>query len=103
MPKFKTLQAVVLAALLAAGCGGGSDAPSESGANPPLSVVVLGDSIASANDWTDLRRRDEIVVHVDVAKRGVGTASCGPDTRAEYRVSPGRWAWQWTLQPFAVS
>ena len=59
--------------------------------------------LASASDWTDLRRRDEVVVHLDVAKRGVGTASCGPDTRAEYRVSPGRWAWQWSLSPFTVS
>jgi GDSL-like Lipase/Acylhydrolase family len=48
MPKVKTVQAVVLVALLATACGGGgSDAPPELGARPPLSVVVLGDSIAS--------------------------------------------------------
>ena len=48
MPKFKTVQAWLLVALLAAGCGGGgSDAPPALDAAPPLSVVVLGDSIAS--------------------------------------------------------
>ena len=48
MPKFQTVQAAVLVALLASACGGGgSDAPPELGARPPLSVVVLGDSIAS--------------------------------------------------------
>jgi beta-galactosidase len=61
------------------------------------------DDLSSASDWTDLRRRDELVVHLDVAKRGVGTASCGPDTRPEYRVTSGRWAWRWSLRPFQVS
>lgn len=48
--EFKTILAAVVVALLATACGGGgSDAPSpELGATPPkLSVVVLGDSIAS--------------------------------------------------------
>jgi beta-galactosidase len=57
--------------------------------------------LGSAADRTTLRRRREVVVHLDVAKRGVGTASCGPDTRMPYRVLPGRWAWQWRLMPFA--
>jgi len=50
MPKVKTALAAFLVALLAAACGGGggSDAPPQLGAAPPkLSVVVLGDSIAS--------------------------------------------------------
>ncbi len=46
MSEVKTVLAVMLVALLAA-CGGGSDAPSELGDAPPLSVVVIGDSIAS--------------------------------------------------------
>jgi beta-galactosidase len=29
------------------------------------------------------------VVHVDVAHRGVGTASCGPDTLQRFKVGPG--------------
>src|SRR5258705_10697041 len=49
MRELKTIVAVVLVALLATACGGGgSDARPEPGASPPpLSVVVLGDSIAS--------------------------------------------------------
>jgi beta-galactosidase len=56
--------------------------------------------LAAATDWLNLRRRRETVVHADVAKRGVGTASCGPDTLARYRVAPGVWRWSWSLTPF---
>ena len=28
-------------------------------------------------------------LYIDIAQRGVGTATCGPDTRMEYRVKPG--------------
>lgn len=52
-----------------------------------------------ATDHLDLRRRAETVVHVDAAKRGVGTASCGPDTLPIYRVAPGLWRWSWRLRP----
>jgi beta-galactosidase len=31
-------------------------------------------------------------LNIDVAQRGVGTATCGPDTRNEYRVRPGLYA-----------
>ena len=56
--------------------------------------------LADATDRLDLRRRRELVVHLDVARRGVGTASCGPDTLAQYRVAPGRHRWSWQLTPF---
>jgi beta-galactosidase len=39
------------------------------------------------------------VVHFDVAHRGLGTASCGPDTLPGYLVGPGTYRWSWTLQP----
>ena len=55
--------------------------------------------LTPATDWLDLRRRDEVVVHVDVAKRGVGTASCGPDTLEAYRVGSGPHRWTWRLHP----
>jgi beta-galactosidase len=38
-----------------------------------------------------LRRRDELIVCVDVAHRGLGTASCGPDVLPSYRLGPGRY------------
>ena len=38
---------------------------------------------------TDLRPRRTLVVHADVAHRGLGTASCGPDVLDRYRIVPG--------------
>ncbi|HEY5877189.1 MAG TPA: glycoside hydrolase family 2 TIM barrel-domain containing protein, partial [Ilumatobacteraceae bacterium] len=45
----------------------------------------------AAADATELERTDELVVHLDVAHRGLGTASCGPDTLPLYRVEAGTW------------
>jgi beta-galactosidase len=36
-----------------------------------------------------LRPRRELVVHLDVAHRGLGTASCGPDVLPQYRLGAG--------------
>ena len=43
----------------------------------------------AAHDQTVLVRRDHLTVHLDAAHRGLGTASCGPDTLPQYRVRPG--------------
>ena len=37
------------------------------------------------------------VVHIDAAHRGVGTASCGPDTLEKYLVKTGVHTWEWTV------
>jgi len=47
-----------------------------------------GDLFA-ARDLTELVRRPSLVVHLDAAHRGLGTASCGPDTLEKYRVPAG--------------
>jgi beta-galactosidase len=39
------------------------------------------------------------VVHLDAAHRGLGTASCGPDTLPEFVVGPGTYRWAWTIEP----
>ena len=44
----------------------------------------------AAGDQTELRRREHLTVHIDAAHRGIGTASCGPDTLARYRIGAGR-------------
>ncbi len=44
-----------------------------------------------------LPTRDEIEVHLDVAVRGIGTASCGPDALPRYRIAPGRYRWRWWM------
>jgi beta-galactosidase len=46
---------------------------------------------------TELRARPELVVHVDLAHRGIGTASCGPDTLAPYRITPGVYEFAYRL------
>jgi beta-galactosidase len=50
-----------------------------------------------ARDQTELVRRDHLTVHLDAAHRGLGTASCGPDTLPEYRVVPGRYALEYRI------
>jgi beta-galactosidase len=42
------------------------------------------------------------VVQLDAAHRGLGTASCGPDTLPEYLVGPGSYRWAWTLEPIGA-
>jgi beta-galactosidase len=46
---------------------------------------------------TDLRPRRTLVVHADVAHRGIGTASCGPDILGAYRVPTGRHTFSYRL------
>ena len=53
--------------------------------------------LASATHDIDLAQCAETIVHFDVAHRGLGTASCGPDTLPEYLVGPGTYAWSWSL------
>ncbi|MEU9278434.1 glycoside hydrolase family 2 TIM barrel-domain containing protein [Streptomyces sp. NPDC048341] len=57
-----------------------------------------------AEDLTAVTHHDELVpragcvVHIDAAHRGLGTASCGPDTFPSYLVAPGVHRWSWTLR-----
>jgi beta-galactosidase len=55
--------------------------------------------LAAATHDVDLTPRAETIVHLDVAHRGLGTASCGPDTLPRYICGPGRYVWSWTLDP----
>jgi beta-galactosidase len=53
--------------------------------------------LAEAAHHDELVPLDRHVVHIDAAHRGLGTASCGPDTLPEYLVGPGTYRWSWTL------
>lgn len=57
-----------------------------------------------AEDLTAAAHHDELVprqgcvVHLDAAHRGLGTASCGPDTAPSYLVPAGIHRWSWILR-----
>ena len=53
--------------------------------------------LAAATHDIDVVPVAETIVHLDAAHRGLGTASCGPDTLPEYRLGPG--TYRWALDP----
>ena len=55
--------------------------------------------LASAGHDVELTPGPNAVIHLDAAHRGVGTASCGPDTLPRYLVGAGTYGWSWTLAP----
>jgi beta-galactosidase len=63
-----------------------------------VSVLHFRDAdLATASHDVELTPCAETVAHLDAAQRGLGTASCGPDTLAQYVVGPGRYRWTWSL------
>jgi beta-galactosidase len=48
---------------------------------------------------SDLRRRPEITLLVDAVQRGLGSASCGPDTLEAYRIRGSSYRLDFTLRP----
>ena len=51
----------------------------------------------AARHHDELTPRAGCVVHVDGVHRGLGTASCGPDTLPRYLIGPGTYTWSWVL------
>jgi beta-galactosidase len=54
-----------------------------------VSHFSAADLTAATHD-VELDARPQVFVNIDLAHRGLGTLSCGPDTLAQYRVGPGR-------------
>ncbi len=54
------------------------------------------DLFAAPNE-ADLWPRNELVVHLDVAHRGLGTASCGPDVLPKYRLAAGDYSFAYRM------
>ncbi|MFD8224788.1 glycoside hydrolase family 2 TIM barrel-domain containing protein [Streptomyces massasporeus] len=54
--------------------------------------------LAAVAHHDELVPRAGCVVHIDAAHRGLGTASCGPDTFASHLVAAGVHRWSWTLR-----
>ena len=51
-----------------------------------------------ALDVTQLERSKDLVVHLDVAHRGLGTASCGPDVDPRYEVAAGTYEFSYAVR-----
>ncbi len=51
--------------------------------------------LADTSHNVDLKESDALHVTIDCLQRGVGTASCGPDTLAKYKIKPGTYTWSW--------
>ena len=51
---------------------------------------------------SELRRREGLVVCVDAAHRGLGTASCGPDVLPQYRLKAGHYEFAYRVSAVPV-
>ena len=72
-----------------------------------LPTIGFGASHFTAADLTaarhtnELEPRAEVVLSLDHAQRGLGTASCGPDTAERYRLLEQRYSFGYVLRPIA--
>jgi beta-galactosidase len=57
--------------------------------------------LTAARHTNDLEPRPEILLSLDHAQRGLGTASCGPDTAERYRLLEPRYSFGYVLRPIA--
>jgi beta-galactosidase len=57
----------------------------------------------AARHTSDLEPRPEVFLNLDHAQRGLGTASCGPDTAEQYRLLEPSYRFSYTLRPMDVS
>jgi beta-galactosidase len=55
--------------------------------------------LTAARHTIDLEPRAEVILNLDHAQRGLGTASCGPDTAARYRIAAGTHRFAYVIQP----
>jgi beta-galactosidase len=72
-----------------------------------LPTIGFGASHFTAADLTaarhtnELEPRPEVVLSLDHAQRGLGTASCGPDTAERYRLLEPSYSFGYVLRPIA--
>ena len=66
----------------------------------PLHMSALQytpEDLFAAEEAGVLVKNNQLTVHLDIAHRGLGTASCGPDTLEQYRIAPGRYEFSYTV------
>jgi beta-galactosidase len=59
-------------------------------------------TLSAARHTIDLVRDDVVHVMLDIRQRGLGGASCGPDTLAQYRVPTGKQTLRYRLVPLTA-
>lgn len=65
-----------------------------------FSVVPYSDqNIDQARHINELERSGNLTVHLDAEQAGVGTATCGPGVRPEYRVKVAERTFEFVLEP----
>jgi beta-galactosidase len=75
-------------------------------AEKPIEFSALhysADDLHRAHHLNELDRRREVVLNLDYHQRGLGGASCGPDTLPGYRIGPGLYSLRFTLLPLPSS
>lgn len=55
------------------------------------------EDLADATHNVYVKRSGTTVITIDAAHRGVGTASCGPDTLDKYKIKPGLYKFAWSV------
>ncbi|TVR59372.1 MAG: DUF4981 domain-containing protein [Spirochaetaceae bacterium] len=66
----------------------------------PLQFTVAhhtAHDLYAARHTNDVPRRPQTYISIDYRQRGLGTASCGPDTLEKYRIRPGRFVFVYEL------
>ena len=66
----------------------------------PLQVSVTPNravDLADATHDVEVIACGNTVVHLDAEHRGIGTASCGPDTLPKYIIKSGTHTWEWVV------
>jgi beta-galactosidase len=69
--------------------------------NPTLEFSAshfTAEDLFSALHTIDLKPRNEVHLNLDHAQRGLGTASCGPDTLEQYRLLESEYNWAYHLR-----
>lgn len=60
---------------------------------------VTPEDLTAAYHTNEVPHRDETTILIDAAQRGVGTASCGPDTLPCYRLKAGKTTFSYVVRP----
>ncbi len=74
--------------------------------SPPTAYMEASVSHYTAHDLyrafhtNELIRRDEVMLNLDYRQCGLGGASCGPGTLAQYLIQPGTFTFNVRLRPF---